>query len=275
MFENWKEIKEFREKQGVSLQDLSAKMRLPVERIRFLEAGDFKDADPVIIRLQLKNYAQQLGIDYNEILRVSGLQKVRTPEPGAVKTEKVNIRKTHSYKGRKKEPSKTLIYGLIIVAVFFLIFFLNKLFENLENSEDLFEMTRKQSQALVNDSSYLHDSTLFKPVLPQAKKAVEPKDITENMRLLREFTIRFPSRVDLFPVQNISYRYEFNDNIPREEIISQDTPTSIRINRAGKIIFYNMDNTRFVFEERSFRDTGISRVVMEISESGQTKLFVK
>ncbi|MDZ7795751.1 MAG: hypothetical protein U5N56_01340 [Candidatus Marinimicrobia bacterium] len=125
-------------------------------------------------------------------------------------------------------------------------------------------MTRKQSQALVNDSSYLHDSTLFTPVLPQVEKAVEAKDITENMRLLREFNIRFPSRIDLFPVQNVSYRYEFKDNIPREEIIPGDTPSSICINSAGRIIFYNMDNSRFVFEEESFRDTAISRVLMEI-----------
>ncbi len=273
MFESWKEIRKYRKEKGISREALSRKMRLSVERIAFLEAGDFSDADPVITRLQLKEYARHLGVDYDELLALSGLQKAETPDAGAAGIEKVNIKKTHSYRGRRKKISKTLLYSLVTAAVLLLIFLLNRVAENFSGSEDFFEMTRKQPQALVNDSAYLHDSTLFRPVLPQSEKLPEKKDITGNMQLRREYQIRFPEQIDCFPAKDISYRYITENGIPREDLIPENTPVSIPVRYPGRIIFYNMEDTRFVFDGVSLRDTGISRIVIDIREDGGTKLY--
>ena len=66
--ESWSDIKSLREEKGLTLSALAELLRLPVERIEFLEAGDFSNADPVITRLQLKNYCRHLNLNYEEIV---------------------------------------------------------------------------------------------------------------------------------------------------------------------------------------------------------------
>ena len=275
MFENWEDIRKYREEKGVTREELGKKMRLSAGRIAYLEAGDFSDADPVIVRLQLKNYAQHLGIAYTEILALSGLKEEKTPETPQAGTQKLNIKKTHSYKGRRKGPGKGLIYTLVVLGAAAMIFGLNILFRNIDTGEDLYEMTRRQSLALANDSAYLHDSTLFKPVLPQAVNATEVRDITENMELYAELDIRFPVKVDLFPAERIPYRCEPDNGIPSEDLIMENTPASLTLRRSGRFIFYHTEDTRFVFDGLSLRDPGIRRVVIDIHESGRARIYLR
>ncbi len=275
MFESWNDIKEHREEKGISLQALSEKMRLPVERIIFLEAGDFSNADPVIIRLQLKNYAQQLDLDYNELLQLCDLHQIKTDVLTDIQTQKIDIKKTRPYRGRRKEPSKFLIYGLIVIAVFLVIFILNKVSSHLNITDNLFEMTEKQQHALDNNSVSEQDSNLFRPVLPQATKAMEDVDITMDMEIFMNRQLAFPIRLNIYPQKTISYRYEIAGENPKEDFILKNTPLSLFFHKSGKMIFYNTEDTRFVLDDFSFRDITYSRIVIDIDKNGLAQIYTK
>ncbi len=275
MFENWNDIKEHREKKGISLQALSEKMRMPVEKIIFLETGDFNDADPVITRLQLKNYAQQLDLDYNELLELCDLHQIKTDEPTDIQTQKIDIKKTRPYRGRRKEPSKFLIYSLIVIAVFFVIFILNKISSHLNITDDLFEMTEKQQHSLDNNSISEQDSNLFRPVLPQTAKAMENVDITADMKIFMNRQLDFPVRLNIYPQKTISYRHEITGENPKEDFILKNTPLSLFFHKPGKMIFYNTEDTRFVLDDFSFRDISYSRIVIDIDKNGLAQIYTK
>lgn len=106
--ENWSQLKSLRENKGLSLDVLSEKMRLPLERIEFLEKGIFDKDDIIIIRLQLKNYARILDIDYEELIKLAGLKKPTEETQTQTLGTSVNIKKTRTYKGRKKNPIRFL-----------------------------------------------------------------------------------------------------------------------------------------------------------------------
>lgn len=274
MLEVWSDIRSLREKKGISLQTLSEKMRLPLERIAFLEEGDFTNADPIITRLQLKNYARHLELDYDEIVRLSGLNKIKTEAIAEPLIESVNIKKTRPYRGRKKEPSKALIYTLIVLGVLLVIFVLNRLANNLNISSDVFEMT-KQQQSSLDTPSEINDTTSFRPILPQAAKEDIARDIIENMQVYHRMEITFPVKLNIFPKETISYRHEIKGQNPLEDFIMKNTPKSLFFSRPGRMIFYNTQDTRFVVSGFAFREKDISRIVIEINNDRELIVYSK
>jgi hypothetical protein len=272
--ESWQDLKKTREERGISLSSLSEKMRLPVEKIEFIEKGDFEHADPVITKLQLKNYAFHLGLDYHSILELSGLKEPSSQSVPVPLGEKIKIKKTRSYRGRKKEPSKILIYIIIVAGVVGAIFLLNFIASNLNIASDVFEMTENQKNALdVHSGS--SDSAAFKPVIPQAVKEEIKTDIIENMNEYQRMSVSFPLKIDIFPKETLSYRHESPGMNPKEDFIMKEMPTSLFYDRPGRVIFYNAQNSRFVISGFAFRETDISRVAVVIDENRELTIFTK
>jgi len=274
MLEVWSDIKSLREKKDISLQNLSENMRLPVERIAYLEKGDFSNADPIITRLQLKNYARHLGLDYDEIIRLSGLGKTNIDIIAEPLIDKTNVKKTRPYRGRKKEPSKALIYTLIILGVLLMVFVLNRIASNLNIASDVFEMTEQQQSSL-DTPTETKDSTSFKPIIPQAVKEKTTIDIIEDMQEYHRMKISFPLKLNIFPKETISYRHEIEGQNPLEDFIMKNTPKSIFLSRPSRIIFYNTQNTRFVVSGFAFREKEISRIVIEINDNRELIIYTK
>ena len=275
MFEQWSDIRAYREEKGIRLELLSEKMRVPVEKILFLEDGDFQHADPVITRLHLKNYALQLGLDYSELLALSGLEeKKETLTPGII-VEQAAVKKTRSYRGRKKKPAKALIYGLVIVAVVAMLFLLNTLSRHFNFSNNLYEMTEMQRKALDENKNPGSDSLLFRPVIPQAGRKAEEKDVYQDMGITAEFETRFPLEIKVFPRNNIPYRYEIQGEMPQEDIIMENSPRILALNKPGRMIFYNTIDTRFVISDLAFRDKEYSCILVDINAGGTVRLFTR
>lgn len=272
--ETWSDIKSLREKKGISLQTLSEKMRLPLEKIAFLENGDFTDADPIITRLQLKNYAQHLDLDYDEIVRLSGLKESNTETLVVPLVESVNIKKTRKYRGRKKEPNKVFIYALIVISILLVIFVLNRLASNLNITSDVIEMTEQQQNSL-DTPNEIKDTTSFRPILPQARKEEVKSDIIEDMQIYHRMDISFPIKLNIFPKETISYRHEIKGQNPLEDFIIRNTPKSLFFSRPGRMIFYNTKDTRFVVSGFAFREKEISRVVIEINDERELIVYSK
>jgi len=272
--ETWDQIKKLREEKGISLFSLAEKMRLSQERIDYLEAGDFSKADPIITKLQIKHYCQHVGLEYEEILKLSGLSQPPTDIPAVPLGDSIKIKKTRSYRGRKKEPSKILIYSVIVVGVVGAIFLLNLIATNLNLTSDVFDMTEEQTTALDNPGEQ-KDSSAFKPSLPQAVKEDVATDVMEGLSLYHSRNISFPLKIDIFPMETLSYRHEISGYNPREDFIMKKTPKSLLFNRPGRMIFYNTQNTRFVAAGFAFREENISRIVFVVNEDRELKIYTK
>ena len=272
--ETWDQVKKLREEKGISLFSLAEKMRLPQERIDYLEAGDFSNADPIITKLQIKHYCQHVGLEYEEILKLSGLSQPPTDIPAVPLGDSIKIKKTRSYRGRKKEPSKALIYMIIVAGVVGAIFLLNWIASNLNLTSDVFEMTEEQASALDTPTDS-KDSSSFRPVLPQAVKEEGIADVLEGMSLYHRRNVSFPLKIDIFPKETISYRHEISGQNPREDFIMKNTPKSLFFNRPGRMIFYNTQNSRFVAAGFAFREEDISRIVFVVNEDRELKIYTK
>ncbi len=272
--EIWSDIKILREEKGISLFSLSEKMRLPVEKIEYLENGNFSGADPIITRLQLKNYCRHLDINYEEIVILSGLKEPEADSPVFPLGESVKIKKTRSYRGRKKEPSKFLIYSIIVIGVVGAIFLLNLIAKNLNITSDVFEMTEQQTSSL-DTPGKVKDSTSFKPVVPQASKEEVVQDIMADMKEYHSMQVSFPLKIDIFPKETLSFRHEISGQNPKEDFIMKNTPRSLFFSKPGRMIFYNTQNTRFVISGFAFREENISRVLIEINEDREMDIYIK
>lgn len=272
--ETWSDIKNLREEKGISLFSISEKMRLPPEKIEFLENGDFSNADPVITRLQLKIYCRHLGFDYEEIVLLSGLKEPENELPTISLDKSTKIIKTRSYRGRKKEPSKVLIYSVIVIGVIAAIFLLNLIAKNLNITSDVFEMTELQTSSLDSPDDK-KDITSFKPVLPQATKEEIVQDIIVDMHKYHHMPVSFPLKINIFPKETLSYRHEIKGQNPKEDFIMKNIPRSLFFSKPGRIIFYNTQNTRFVISGFAFRENDISRVLIEINEDREMVIYTK
>jgi len=272
--EKWSDIKAIREEKGISLFSLSEKMRLPQEKIEYLEAGNFENADPVITKLQLKNYALHVGLNYDEIIELSGLKQPVEEVNIKPLSEGIKIKKTRSYKGRKKEPSKLLIYSVIVVGVVGAIFLLNFIASNLNITSDVFEMTEEQKSSLDTPLD-TKDTASFKPFLPQVQKEEIVSDVIEDMNEYHYMKISLPLKIDIFPKETMSYRHEITGLNPKEDFIIKDNPKSLIFLHPGRIIFYNSQNSRFVVSGFAFREKEFSRIVFEVNENRELTIYSK
>ena len=205
---------------------------------------------------------------------MSGLSEPPTDIPAVPLGESVKIKKTRSYRGRKKEPSKALIYTIIVAGVVGAIFLLNWIASNLNLTSDVFDMTEQQVNAL-DAPADSKDSSSFRPVLPQASKEDVIADVLEDMSLYHSRSVSFPLKIDIFPKETISYRHEIDGQNPREDFIIRNTPKSLFFNRPGRMIFYNTQNTRFVAAGFAFREADISRIVFVVTEDRELKIYTK
>lgn len=275
ILENWADLKSLRENKGLSLKLLSEKIRLPIERIEFLEAGIFDNDDLVITRLQLKNYAKILDIDYEKIIEMAGFERPKKDILAQPLGKSVNIKKTKTYKGRKKGPSKVLIYSLVIIGTIVLIFALNRVAVALGINSDVFEMTKQQINALDTPVEASKDSSSFKPFFPQLKKEVEVIDIIEKMDIFHTKKISFPVNIKIFPKNNISYRQEIKGLKNTENYILKDTPTQLDVNKPGRTIFYNAHSTRFVIDGLELINESFSLIVILINDEREMTIYTK
>lgn len=275
ILENWADLKSLRESKGISIVSLSEKMRLPVERIEFLEAGVFDSNDLIITKLQLKNYAKYLDIEYENIIELAGLKQENDSLPVQAIGESLKIKKTRTYQGRKKKPNKLLVYIAIVVGTLALIFALNRLAVVLNLSSDVFEITQHQVNALNTPTETPEDTNSFRPFLPQAHKEVETIDILDTMSKLYSQSISFPVIVKIFPKNDISYRQEINGSKTTENYILNNTPTLLKLTKPGRSIFYNTRSTRFVIDGYELRDEAVSQILIDINEDRKLIIYTK
>lgn len=75
------QLREGREAAGLSLEDVAARLRMPVQVVRSLEQEDWQRLDaPVFVRGQLRSYARLLGLNLDAQLNRAVVASVEPPE---------------------------------------------------------------------------------------------------------------------------------------------------------------------------------------------------
>lgn len=69
-----------REQAGITLQEASGRLKMPVRVVRSLESDEWRSDPNVFVRGQLRSYARMLGVDIEQELVQSGVNEVKPAE---------------------------------------------------------------------------------------------------------------------------------------------------------------------------------------------------
>ncbi|MFC3549402.1 helix-turn-helix domain-containing protein [Lysobacter cavernae] len=104
-------LKQAREQAGLSHEDVSARLKMPVRVVRSLESGDLSQSGaPVFLRGQLRSYARLLGIDLEDLLS-------QTPVAAVAPSVLVSHTHTPRYRRVLEQATKRAVYIVMTAAL--------------------------------------------------------------------------------------------------------------------------------------------------------------
>jgi len=101
-----KELKETREKAGMTLQNLSARSRLDIKFLHLMEKGDFSFLPELYVKAFIKDYAKFIGLDINETIN-----KYEAAKKGIDYTNNKEEVKPENIAEKVKEKSEEKLFG--------------------------------------------------------------------------------------------------------------------------------------------------------------------
>ncbi len=116
------ELKQARESASLSIKQISQKTKIPVNYLKYLEQGDYKQlpAD-VYVSAYLRNYAQVLNLDVDKILNQFKVERGLTENID--RSQKKERKKSVNFVNKKPfivTPKKTaLVLSIIVIALIF------------------------------------------------------------------------------------------------------------------------------------------------------------
>lgn len=114
MKEFFENLKQKRLEKRISLEDIQRKSRLSLEYLRAIEEGRIEKLPPGYERIYLRRYAQEIGLDVEEVLRDFDLMSGRFKQPEPLKTlpeePKISRRKVPRPSIPRELPPKTRSY---------------------------------------------------------------------------------------------------------------------------------------------------------------------
>lgn len=196
-----RELKSQRESQNITLEQIHTKTRIDKKFLVAIEEGNFSVMPEVYTRAFIKEYAQAVGLNPNEVIEKYSLAiKGITYDKDSESVERENITKEKEVTHKIVEPSiedindktfdveksskKTVIYILTAVIIFIAIFSLYKLFLENDNNriitEKPFEEVISEKQIAVNNSTTdkkeksVHSNNITLPQNKISTEKVEP-----------------------------------------------------------------------------------------------------
>ena len=248
------ELKSLRESKGISLEQIASKTRIDIKFLAAIEEGNFDVIDEIYIRAFIREYAQMLDLNGNEI--IAGYDAVKKGEDTdtkiidfvkkdssreIVKKEFDSSAKTASQSSGSNEISKTplseqqkriIVYGgiglsIIVIAVLLFTFVFNSSSSEIITEPEFEDVIGEQSERYTADtetnsisSTSLRDSLLLKIIATDTSWVHVNKDDISN----EEYTM-FPG-----VVKNVKAQRKFQLTIG---------------NSGGVSLFLNNDSLHF------------------------------
>lgn len=250
----WDSLRKKRINKKISLEDLSLKTKINIRYFEALEKGDFSTLPETYIRLFLKTYAHELGLDFEEIL---------SHTPGNIQTKpkvpekKINNKKDSSpftYKSRKRKNPFLLISGIIIIVAAVIVFQYYDTHEFLTYKPSLTDTLSQKTVITEQDQINIPHEMM-------------PLDTKSNVILT------LPYVLEILPEENLIYLLQVGNERSRENLIQKNINHSISINSSFKLKIFQPDKCRIILNGQTLPITSNKPVIIEVNDMGQVSLY--
>lgn len=277
-FDLWTDLKKYRLEKDITDEQISEHLRLPIERITYLEKGDFENDDMIILKLQLKNYAKFLDIPYQDIIALAELEKPsETQLPNNNYTAQPQVKKTHAYRGRKKQFNPVFIYSLVVVAAIVVIIVLNRYTNAVQPEYSLYENKSFPTDTTTTVEVENKDTaSAFKPYIPQSQTdEIEIIDPLAGLAIYKTYNLRTPVNLNVYPRNSMVFHYDMLSGSARENMIMKNQPAQFTLKRLERIIFYQAQNCRLLIDNIDLFTESYTKVAVTLSENDIVTVYVK
>ncbi|MGC9512798.1 MAG: helix-turn-helix domain-containing protein [Fidelibacterota bacterium] len=250
----WELLKKKRIQKKITLEDLSLKTKINVRYFEAIERGDFSALPETYIRLFLKSYAQELGLDFEEILSHTPESIQKKPKVPVATAQGHENTKPLRIRSRRKRNPLLLLSGVIIIAAAVIVF---EYYQN--TSED-------------PTNTPLTD-TLAQTTLRSDAEAIQVSNDMENLDPDDETILTQPYTIEILPEENLIYLLQVNNERSRENLIQKNINHSITLNSPFKLKIFQPDKCRIMINKQILPVETNKPVVVQVNESGKLTLF--
>ena len=203
MSEFYKELKELRESQKISLEEISERTKINVQYLQDIENGAFDDIETPYLRLFLRAYAEEIGSDSQRALEqldsFSGNNKKVPLAQTNILNENINFELNRSFPKRFIS-NKELRKDYLIAAVFSIIFIFSIL---------IFQRIFDQESKAVGSN----DGPIITKILTPLTYENLIKDFVPDHSSQELLSVKPPYFIKLKTAQQIAYTFK-NDTLP-------------------------------------------------------------
>lgn len=223
----WKDLKEARERRGITIVDAAGKLKISKEYLSSIERGDFASLpDPVFSRGFIRNYCRFLGLEGAELLEMynESLEKRKPAQLGSFRSLP-EVEKSRFRLGRISA------VGLTVIGIFLILFFVvhsqvtkerkklaekEKLESTIPGAPPLMQMGKKGELPRSAVPGVLQKKTLHEAARPVNKEKEGPPPTGMNLEIVaRELTWLYivpdkgkPVDVTLYPGDELFIKAE-------------------------------------------------------------------
>ncbi len=250
----WESLKKKRLQKKISLDDLSLKTKINARYFDAIEKGDFSALPRTYIRLFLKTYAEELGLDFEEVLshtppEIQKKPKVPVKEPPIAKTSPP----FSAGRGRKRNPL-LLLSGIVIIVAAIIVF------EYYDNSNG------EEYKNAITDT--LNQTTL--------QTNLEPIQVSSDMEDLNpeeDIVLTPPYILEILPEENLIYLLQVGDERSRENLIQKNVNHSITLNSAFKLKIFQPDKCRITLNGLNIPVAINKPIIIQVNDEGALTLY--
>lgn len=250
----WESLKKKRIQKKITLEDLSLRTKINVRYFEAIERGDFSALPETYIRLFLKTYARELGLDFEEILSHTPESIQKKPKVPVATIQAHENTKPFRIRNRRKRNPLLLLSGVVIIAAAVIVF----------------EYYHNTSNNLV--STALTD-TLVQTTLRDDAEVIQVSNDMENLDPDDETILTQPYRIEILPEENLIYLLQVNNERSRENLIQKNINHSITLNSPFKLKIFQPDKCRIMINQQILPVKTHKPVVIQVDESGKLTLF--
>jgi len=268
----FQEFKEHREQQNITLEDISDVTKINVSFLSALEEGDFDVLPDTYVRLFLRAYAKEIGLDPDEAIekleiyqgKVSEDKPNRVPEkeetpkpefgekPGSVK---INLKTRSNFNWKRT----LIIIAIFIVIIWFIRSYVSNGQDETPNQQNTELQSNQQNSLTATDAEIVSDEEVADgEVVEQSTQSVGTVNSNEELVLQFSAVARTWVRVQ-------------RDTFPSEEylFLPQDTKT-FRAENQMALRIGNSSAANLVLNGETIEDLGSANTVTDlvINENG-------
>lgn len=251
-------LKQTRETQGKTLEDVSSQTRIQLTTLQAIENGDFgRLTNKAFIKGFLRQYAKVLGLDANELLAMFDKSQGSSPEPKTVSVSKLDSNQLTEKANLLwfRTPSQFITLGAVVIILMLItsIYFIS--IKIISYSE---ETVRAESTPQQTEEAPLAVTPIPQEVTTPTAPAGEPTTASATATPLAQEQDPHGKEEEEAPPQSIAAAAETKQKMVTVEArgtVTIDVAWStgkketVQLNAQGKHVFYYLEKIKLVVSD--------------------------